>query len=194
MTCAGAQGRNVVVSVGTDHHRFDRLMDWLESWMLNSGGDASVTVQHGSSRCPNGASGFTFLPKFDLLDLISSADVVLLQGGPGGIMDSRRAGRLPIVVPRLASLKECVDDHQVTFARHMAELGKVIFVDTEAGLHAALDRVLAAPAAFRIRQDDDDHITATVDRFGSLVDNLLGVPAPVGRRVASPIATMSTAS
>jgi UDP-N-acetylglucosamine transferase subunit ALG13 len=191
-TGPGARVRRVMVSVGTDHHRFDRLMDWLESWMKKDGGTTAVTVQHGSSRCPLGATGHSFLPKDDLLELIAGADVVLLQGGPGGIMDSLRAGHKPIVVPRLAALNECVDDHQVTFGRHLARLDKILLVESEVELHRAIDRVLADPVSFRIQQSDA-HVAATVERFASLVDGLLDMPVSRGR-IAKLAATMRTAN
>ena len=53
------QGRPVVlVTVGTTHHRFDRLMDWLESWLQAHPNQVRMIVQHGTSRLPAGAEGF----------------------------------------------------------------------------------------------------------------------------------------
>ena len=34
-----SSGRTVVVTVGTDHHRFDRLMSWVEQWLLTAPAD-----------------------------------------------------------------------------------------------------------------------------------------------------------
>lgn len=129
----------VVASVGTDHHPFDRLMDWLEAW----GGAPRVDlrVQHGTSRQVPGAHNVAFLPHDELLGWMREADCIVLQGGPGGILDALRCGLRPIVVPRTASLGEVVDDHQFAFAALMSARGLVQVVDSAAELGRALDRV-----------------------------------------------------
>ena len=132
-----------VVTVGTDHHRFDRLMDWLERWNTEHPGAIRWIVQYGSTRPMSGAEGFPMKPREEVLELLRAADVVVTQGGPGGIMDSRECGVVPIVVPRLARLDEVVDDHQVAFARQLASRGLVVATESEAELQAALDRAVS---------------------------------------------------
>jgi UDP-N-acetylglucosamine transferase subunit ALG13 len=171
-----------VVTVGTDHHRFDRLMDWLESWDERNPGAVRWVVQHGSSRLMAGAEGFTIKPRADVLELLLGADLVVTQGGPGGIKDSWECGLLPIVVPRLARLNEVVDDHQVAFAQQLARKGLLVVAESEAELHAALDRALADPGAFRVDVTAGD-VTETVARFAAAVDEMLGrKPARISRR------------
>ncbi len=165
--------RTVVVSVGTDHHPFNRLMDWVEQWTIGAPDDVSVVVQHGASRPPRGSIGHYMLPKQELVALMATADAVLVQGGPGGIMDARRAGRMPIAVPRLGRLGEAVDDHQVSFCRHMAAAGKLVIAENAREAFAALDCALADPDRAGV-QDDIAHVATTVRRFGDAVDQLLG--------------------
>ncbi|GAA4631067.1 PssE/Cps14G family polysaccharide biosynthesis glycosyltransferase [Actinoallomurus vinaceus] len=168
----------VFVTVGTDHHRFDRLMDWMERW-LAANGHARCVVQHGPADPPVGAEGHAFLPHADMQALFLEAAVVVCQGGPGSITESRQAGSLPIVVPRIARLDEVVDDHQVRFSRHVATFGKVALAETAESLHAHLDRALAEPGAYAVSGEADETAPA-VARFGRLVDEL--VAAPRGRR------------
>ena len=93
---------------------------------------------------------------------------------------------MPIVVPRLGALDECVDEHQVSFAEHLAALGQIALATTEAQLHAEVDRALQQPELFRI-EPDSRHVAATVTRFGQLVDELLTRrPARSRRRPALP--------
>ena len=167
-----ADTRTVVVSVGTDHHLFDRLMDWVEQWAATAPPDVRVIVQHGSSRAPRHTINHGILAKEQFAALLASADVVVVQGGPGGIMDARRAGRLPIAVPRLHRLGEAVDDHQVDFCRRMSEAGKIVLATSAAEMQTALEKQLADPQAARI-VEDTEHIAASVQRFGELVDALL---------------------
>jgi len=161
-----------VVTVGTDHHRFDRLMDWLESWQDTRPGAIEWIVQHGASRPMRGATGFALKPRPELLDVLRAADLVVTQGGPGGIMDARECGKLPIVVPRLARLDEVVDDHQVAFARQLSATGMAITAQTEQELHAALDRAVANPAGFLAAGEASD-VAGSVARLEAAVEQLL---------------------
>jgi UDP-N-acetylglucosamine transferase subunit ALG13 len=165
--------RCVVVSVGTDHHQFDRLMGWIEQWAADAPSDVQIVVQYGSSRPPRNVTGHALLPKDEFARLLAGADAIVVQGGPGVIMDARRVGRIPIAVPRLARYDEVVDDHQVTFCRQMREAGHVVMAESFAELSAALDSQLADPASAR-RRYDTDHVATTVGRIGRLLDDLLG--------------------
>jgi UDP-N-acetylglucosamine transferase subunit ALG13 len=179
-----ARPLNGVVTVGTDHHRFDRLMDWLERWDAANPGAVRWTVQHGSSRPMSGADGFAMKPRAELLELLEAADLVVTQGGPGGIMDSRASGTTPIVVPRLARLDEVVDDHQVAFVRQLARNGLLVAAESEAELHAALDRAVLDPASLAAGVGASD-VSQTVARFGAAVGQLLArKPARGSRRSA----------
>jgi UDP-N-acetylglucosamine transferase subunit ALG13 len=48
---SGANGPRVLVTVGTDHHRFDRLIGWVDRWAA-AHPDAQVLVQHGTATAP----------------------------------------------------------------------------------------------------------------------------------------------
>ena len=164
-----------VVTVGTDHHRFDRLMDWLESWQAEHPDAIEWIVQHGASRPMRGASGvtgFAMKSRAEILELLRTADVVVTQGGPGGIMDARECGRLPIVVPRLARLNEVVDDHQIAFAEQLAAKGLVRTAQTEQQLHAELDRAVRSPQEFLAVGEASD-VAGSVARLEAAVEQLL---------------------
>jgi UDP-N-acetylglucosamine transferase subunit ALG13 len=139
-------GPRLVVTVGTDHHPFHRLMRWIDD--LIAGGvipGHQVLVQFGSSQRPSNALVQALLPRPELLALMAQADVVVGHGGPGVIMDARSMGRRPIVVPRLARLGEVIDDHQVAFSRRLAESDMVVLAEESETLVAAVRRGLAEP-------------------------------------------------
>jgi UDP-N-acetylglucosamine transferase subunit ALG13 len=172
-----------VVTVGTDHHRFDRLVDWLERWDAGHPGTVAWIVQHGSTRPMTGAVNFAVKTPGELLALLRTADLVVTQGGPGSIRDSRAGGTIPIVVPRLASLREAVDDHQIAFAERLAREGLLLVARTEAEFHDTLDRVISDPSRL-IAGDDTGDLSQTVHRFDSMVGQLLAQrPARARRRV-----------
>jgi UDP-N-acetylglucosamine transferase subunit ALG13 len=139
----------IFVTVGTDHHQFDRLIGWVEGWTPPEGVAVDVLVQHGATTAPVRARAVPFLSPAELRDVLTRADVVVTQGGPGGIMDARRAGRLPVVVPRLAALGEVVDDHQVAFTQHLAALGAIRRVTTREAFDRAMDDAVRDPSTVR---------------------------------------------
>ena len=138
----------VLVTVGTDHHPFDRLVEWADAWCLRHP-EVEVVVQHGTARAPRRASAHALLGATEFAALLSRADAVVCAGGPGVIMEARRAGIRPIVVPRRADLGEHVDDHQRAFANFMAGRGEGTLVEDAPALVGALDRLVADRTAYR---------------------------------------------
>ncbi|MGH3320776.1 MAG: glycosyltransferase [Streptosporangiaceae bacterium] len=163
------------VSVGTDHHRFDRLMAWIERWLAD-GAPARCLVQYGASRLPEHAEGAAYLDHDALARTMRDADVVVCHGGPSTIAEARRAGHLPIVVPRVRAEGEHVDDHQLHFTDRLTGEGLVHRCETEESFRAALDGALADPETFLITAPTEDGSVATsVHRAGRLIDTLLAV-------------------
>ena len=136
----------LLVTIGTDHHPFDRLMRWIDDLIAAAVIPGhQVLVQVGSSDRPRNVPVRAVIPRAELLALMAQADVVVGHGGPGTIMDARSAGRRPIVVPRLARYGEVIDDHQVTFSRRLAESDKIVLAEDSETLAAAVRRGLAEP-------------------------------------------------
>ncbi len=121
---------------------------------------------------------------------MSRASAVVCHAGPGTIMDCRRAGLKPVVVPRRRFLGEVVDDHQLSFALRLAGIGHVKLVQTEGELKDALDAVVDDPLIYRIDPTRDGDLSATIRRFAALAEPLLGHPGS-GPRSATPPARRS---
>ncbi|MFL1380650.1 glycosyltransferase [Nocardiopsis protaetiae] len=173
---------DVVVSIGTDHHAFDRLVRWVDDY-ARTHRDLRILVQHGHSARPRAASGAPFLPGEDLGRLMESARVVVTHGGPGTIVQARRAGHLPVVVPRDPELGEHVDDHQLLFVSRLEAAGRVRACSSPQQLYALLDKALASPEDFRVGPEDDEGAVRSALRAGALID--LVTP---GSGEASPLA------
>ncbi len=171
----------VVVSVGTDHHPFARLVGWIDSWAAGHP-DVSVLVQRGTTPAPAerpSVRSVEMVGYDELVAAMAGADAVVAQGGPAAIMDARSVGHRPIAVPREGSRGEHVDDHQVRFTQWMADRELVWRATTEPELVELLDRALADPAALRIPPDAGE-VPETIAAFRSLVDPLVARRA--GRR------------
>jgi UDP-N-acetylglucosamine transferase subunit ALG13 len=166
----------LLVSVGTDHHPFDRLVRWAGAWLDGHPGRLRCLMQTGTSAPPAaGAAEWRAYLEFDALqEAMAGAAAVVCHGGPGTILGARHMGAVPIVVPRQHRLGEHVDDHQVAFSRRLAaQGGEIHLAETEDGLHRLLDRVAAEPGSFRA--GPGDRATAgAVREFERLVDGLVG--------------------
>lgn len=176
------QSPQVVVSLGTDHHKFDRLVDWVDEWLGIKGERPSCVVQHGASRAPDHARGITRMPREELLSLYAQATVVVVQGGPGSILDAREVGHLPIAVPRLPELNEVVDGHQVAFSHTMAAHGNAILADSFETFIERIEAALRHPASVRTRPRHSN-APAAAYRLGLAVERLEKDPiAPIAMR------------
>lgn len=167
----------IVVTVGTDHHRFDRLVAWIEDLVPDVIHGAEVLVQHGASRASPLLKNNDFLPRPELLRLMSEADVVVGHGGPGTIMDARSMGRLPVVVPRRAHLGEVVDDHQLAFCRRLAQQRLIVSVEDARSLRRAIQDGLDDPSRLRVRDADRSDQNAQVIEYLRGVEDGLTRPS-----------------
>lgn len=165
----------LLIAVGTDKHSFDRLVDWLTQWHAQVAEPVRLTLQHGHTRAPDVPGGVPFLDHDALQQAMADADLVVCHGGPATILEARRHGHLPIVVPRDPARGEHVDDHQQLFARRLGVAGLVALCETREALHDALAAGLADPSRYAVAADPDAHESrrAAVDRVGQIVEELV---------------------
>lgn len=176
------------MTVGTDHHPFDRLIRWVDGWLEAGGRDrASCFVQYGTSKAPRGSTSLNhlehseYLAHDEMTRLTSSATAVVCHGGPGTIMDCLKVGTKPIVVPRRKAEGEHVDDHQLRFTRRLQSAGYIEVAETEEALRTLLDDAITNPERAIYRSEDTT--TETVNRFSELAKDEFGIEAPVLPRV-----------
>ncbi|MFC2363016.1 MAG: glycosyltransferase, partial [Rothia dentocariosa] len=120
---------DLVVSLGTDYHTFDRLLRWVKAYLAENP-QVRCLIQHGHTSPVEGADNVKLLPAGTLKRLYAKAQVVLVQGGPGSIQDARATGAIPLVVPRRVEFDEVVDNHQVPFVTMMEKQGGAVIVES----------------------------------------------------------------
>jgi UDP-N-acetylglucosamine transferase subunit ALG13 len=163
----------VFVTVGTDSYRFDRLVEWADSWFTDDVAlRARCFVQHGTARAPRRVPSQPFLGYPQMTELIDRAAVVVSHAGPATIRACADRGRKPIVVARLPQLSEIVDDHQVRFARRLVATGEIELAESELALHDRIEHLLAHPAA-AVSVAGMDQAIGAVARFEELVGDLM---------------------
>ena len=163
----------VIGSVGTDHHPFPRFLEWIAAAQGEIGFD--VLVQRGATPEHAGVPSVDYMPAADLETHMATADVVVCHGGPGTMSLAQRCGHRPIVIARDPSLGEHVDDHQ---QRYTAKLASEDAIDTPASVEQLVELIRAArrrPAGGAVQ---DPEIAQAVERFGELVDGLVGGTLP----------------
>ncbi len=159
----------VFVTVGTDHHPFDRVVEWSDRLAARG---LDVVVQYGTSRPPTVASGRDYLPIDELESLMRDAAAVVSHGGPATIMQVRDLGVVPIVVARDPAHGEHVDGHQMRFADRLSSIGSIIAVQDFADFETTIDAAMREPATMRAdaQSDRTDAVVATI---GDLIETLV---------------------
>jgi UDP-N-acetylglucosamine transferase subunit ALG13 len=143
----------IFVTVGTNEAPFDRLLYAVTQ--LPDGEE--LVVQHGFSRIrPARATCFQLLPFEMLVEYVRRSRVVVTHAGVGSVMVALSNGKRPIVLPRLKRFGEAVDDHQVPFARRMAERGLVTVLREATQL---ADVLAKPPSPGRVGSGDDSRLT-----------------------------------
>lgn len=160
----------VFVTVGTDHHQFDRLVRWVDAWLESRGGIADVFIQSGTSMEPRVARWSPYLGRDEMSDLVSRATGVVCHGGPGTIQEARSQGFVPVVVPREADLGEHVDNHQVSYTKRIEAQGDVIVARTEEKFRALLDEMIRNGERFRSAAPVLSEQELAVARFERIIE------------------------
>ncbi len=115
-------------------YRFERFLRALESLP-----GEQLVVQYGPGEPPpNAARAVPWMTFAEIVEQMERAEHVVSHAGAGTILCAARAGQVPIVLPRLERFGETVDDHQLELARRLAEDGRVVIVENESELAAAV--------------------------------------------------------
>jgi UDP-N-acetylglucosamine transferase subunit ALG13 len=162
----------VVALTGTDHHPFERLVQWVDAAAARRR-DVQFVVQYGMSSAPQVAQGHRFIVHDHLVSLMSRASAVVCHGGPGLITDARDAGHVPLCVPRDPDLGEHVDGHQQRFAALAARDGAVRTILSQQAFDDELDGVLSQAAAVRAPGTPNGARAASRALVASELDELL---------------------
>lgn len=165
----------VVVSLGTDHHPFDRMLDWIEIGQRRLELDAMV--QRGATNERDGIESVDYVTADELAGLMRAADAVVCHGGPATISLARRSGHRPIVVPRNPALGEHVDDHQQRYTTKLAADG---VVDSARSIDELIS-LLSVPRPVRDGADNDEATAQAVTLFAGFVEGILNGTLPKRR-------------
>ena len=130
------------VSLGNALQPFTRLLEGVS--LIATQLPQPVVIQHGHTPFRVGAcESEPFLGMNEFVEHIHHADLLIMHAGAGSILHAVEAGKVPVVMPRRAAFGEHVNDHQVEFAKALAEAGKVIVANTPDDLAYAAQEAMA---------------------------------------------------
>jgi UDP-N-acetylglucosamine transferase subunit ALG13 len=147
----------ILVTVGSDRYPFDRLVRAVEDTYVKHGFTDEIVFQYGScTYVPAVGRAAHFMPFREMRALIEGASIVVTHGGVGSVGLCLGTGKKPIVLPRMSSLAEAIDDHQVAYAEHMAKEGYIHWArsaeDIEGYLVGAISTQEALAAQLNIEE------------------------------------------
>lgn len=121
----------IFVTVGTHEQPFDRLVQKVDELKRDGVIREDVFIQTGFSTYePKYCQWSKLIPYEDMVKYVQQARIVITHGGPASFLMPLQIGKTPIVVPRQKQFGEHVNDHQLEFARNVAErMGTIIPVE-----------------------------------------------------------------
>ena len=130
----------IFVTVGTDQP-FDRMVKVVDAWAADCG-RTDLFAQIGQGGWEPRAIPFTqFLTPGEFNDRFSQARVIIAHAGMGTILSALHHGKPILVMPKLASLGEHRNEHQLATSRRMMSLGHVTVAFDEFELRNKLEQL-----------------------------------------------------
>ena len=121
----------IFVTVGTHEQPFDRLIKKVDELKRDDVIQEDVVMQTGFSTYePKYCQWSKLIPYQQMVKNVQTARIVISHGGPASFIMPLQIGKTPIVVPRQHKFEEHINDHQVEFAKNVAErMGTIIPVE-----------------------------------------------------------------
>lgn len=121
----------IFVTVGTHEQPFNRLVKKIDELKKDKIIQEDIIIQTGFSTYePQYCQWSKLIPYQQMVKNVEDARIVITHGGPASFVMPLQIGKIPIVVPRQHKYNEHVNDHQVEFARNVAErMGTIILVE-----------------------------------------------------------------
>lgn len=121
----------IFVTVGTHEQPFNRLVQEIDNLKRDGVITEDVIIQTGYSTYePKYCQWDKLIPYKQMIKNVEDARIVITHGGPASFIMPLQIGKTPIVVPRQKKFDEHVNDHQLEFARNVAErMGTIIPVE-----------------------------------------------------------------
>lgn len=121
----------IFVTVGTHEQAFNRLVEYMDKLKADGIIDEEIIIQTGFSTYePKHCTWSKLYPYQDMVKYVAEARIVITHGGPSSFIMPLQVGKIPVVVPRKKEFDEHVNDHQLDFAKAVAERqGNILVIE-----------------------------------------------------------------
>ncbi len=138
----------IFVTVGTHEQPFNRLIQKIDELKKDGTIQDDVIIQTGFSTYePKYCQWSKLIPYQQMVKNVADARIVITHGGPASFIMPLQIGKTPIVVPRQHQFNEHVNDHQVEFARNVAQRMETIIpiedIETLGDIITNYDQIVA---------------------------------------------------
>jgi len=157
----------IFLTVGTQLG-FDRLVRAVDHWCA-SRRQIEVFGQIGSSGYqPTHFPAVEWMDRAACTERLRASEAVVSHAGMGTIMQCQDEDKPLLVLPRRASLGECINQHQVSMARKLDRLGLIQVAYDEGELPDKLDCLLERSPTFHAR----DCCAGLIARIGAYIADM----------------------
>jgi UDP-N-acetylglucosamine transferase subunit ALG13 len=154
----------IFATVGTQGP-FDRLIRTIDGW-AGANGRTEIFAQTGPSDYRSEhIRTKRFIDATEFRERVEAASLVISHAGMGSIITALELGKRIIVMPRLASLGEHRNDHQVATAKRFAEQGAITVAFTEQELIDKLDQLQSLNETGRLTAQASPHLISAIRMF-----------------------------
>lgn len=137
----------IFVTVGSQMP-FDRLIAAMDAWASENASGMEVVAQVGNTALtPRFMKYETAVAPARFAEMISAAKLIIAHAGMGSVLTALQAAKPIVLMPRLGSLQETRNDHQVATAKWLLNRPGVFVAMGTDELPGAIERALRASGA-----------------------------------------------
>ena len=155
----------ILVTLGTQDKRFDRLLKQIDKEINKGTIKEKVIVQAGYTNYKSdNMEIFDLVSPEKLEQLVNKARIIITHGGVGSILTGIKKGKVVIAAARLKKYKEHTNDHQKQIIKEFADSGYILELRDFDKLGKLLDKAKNfKPKEFKSNTDNmikliDDYI------------------------------------
>ena len=155
----------ILVTLGTQDKRFERLIKQVEDCVKNKTINEEVIVQAGYTEYQSKyLKIIDYVSHSDFEKYINDCSLLITHGGVGSIMNGLNKNKKVIVCPRLSKYKEHTNDHQLDIVNEFAKQGYIIPLNE----NDSLDDALKLAKKFKTKK-----ITSNTNNFIKILEKFI---------------------
>lgn len=155
----------IFVTIGSQKLQFNRLLQWMDDFLIFSETSHTVHAQIGySDYIPQNYTFDKFLPRNNYIKLMNECDVIVTHGGTGAIISGLKNQKKVIAVPRLRVFGEHVDDHQTEITKILTDKNMIFSAKEKEDFFIKLNEIMNHRFT-KFESNNDAYINFIIDNI-----------------------------